>query len=99
MLSVTELIKDGYLPEALVSFIATLGWNDGTTQEVFTVDELIEKFSLSRVQKSGARFDERRLLWANGHFIRELPLDDLYDKVADYWPKEAKSDYTRECSC
>lgn len=88
---VLDYIRDGYLPEALVSFIATLGWNDGTEQEVFSVDELIQKFSLKRVQKSGARFDERRLLWANGHFIRELPLDDLYDKVADFWPKEADS--------
>jgi glutamyl-tRNA synthetase len=86
---VLDYLKVGYLPEALVSFISTLGWNDGTKQEVFTVDELIEKFSLKRVQKSGARFDERRLLWANGHFIRELAIDDLYDKVADYWPSEA----------
>ncbi len=87
---VLDYIRDGYLPEALVSFIATLGWNDGTTQEVFTRDELITKFSLDRVQKSGAHFDERRLLWANGHFIRELSLDDLYKKVTDFWPTEAK---------
>ena len=88
---VLDYIADGYLPEALVSFIATLGWNDGSTQEVFTVDELIEKFSLDRVQKSGARFDERRLLWANGHFIRELSLDDLFGKVVEYWPEEANN--------
>lgn len=86
---VLDYIADGYLPAALVSFIATLGWNDGTTQEVFTVDELIKKFSLNRVQKSGARFDERRLLWTNGHFIRELPLDELAKKVEEYWPVEA----------
>jgi len=83
--------KEGYLPEAILSFLATLGWNDGSTQEVFTVDELIEKFSLDRVQKSGARFDERRLLWANGHFIRELPLDELYKKVENYWSEAAKN--------
>lgn len=76
---VLDYVRDGYLPEALVSFIATLGWNDGTEQEVFTVDELIEKFSLGRVGKSGAHFDERRLNWTNGHFIREMPLDDLYN--------------------
>lgn len=87
---VLDYIRDGYLPEALVSFIATMGWNDGTEQEVFTRDELIEKFSLERVGKSGAHFDERRLLWANGHFIRELDLNDLYKKVADFWPEEAK---------
>lgn len=87
---VLDYIREGYLPEALLSFMATLGWNDGTTQEVFTSNELIKKFSLERVGKSGAHFDERRLLWVNGHFIRELPLDDLYKKVTDYWPEEAK---------
>jgi len=60
---VLDYIRDGYLSETMMSFIATLGWNDGTEQEVFTKDELIEKFSLARVQRSGARFDEKRLLW------------------------------------
>ncbi len=86
---VLDYIRDGYLPEALISFIATLGWNDGTTKEVFTRDELISDFSLARVQRSGARFDEKRLLWVNGHFIRELSLDDLYDKVQNFWPESA----------
>lgn len=87
---VLDYIRDGYLPEALVSFLATLGWNDGTEQEVFTTDELIKKFSLDRIQKSGARFDERRLLWVNGHFIRNLSVDNLYAKVESFWPDEAK---------
>jgi len=87
---VLDYIRDGYLPEALDSFIATLGWNDGTEQEVFTGEELIKKFSLDRVQKSGARFDEKRLLWVNGHFIRELSLDELYTRVEFFWPESAK---------
>ncbi len=87
---VLDYIRDGYLPDALVSFIATMGWNDGTTQEVFTRDELIGKFSLERIQRSGARFDERRLTWANGYFIRQLPLETLQEKVKDFWPDEAK---------
>ena len=86
---VLDYIRDGYLPETLDSFIATLGWNDGTEQEVFTMDELVEKFDLSRVQKSGARFDEKRLLWMNGHFIRELTLDELYKRVEFFWPESA----------
>lgn len=86
-----DYIKQGYLPDALISFIATLGWNDGTKQEVFTRQELIEKFSLARVGKSGAHFDERRLKWVNGHFIRELPPDDLFKKVVSFWPAEAKN--------
>ncbi len=87
---VLDYIREGYLPETLDSFIATLGWNDGSEQEVFTLDELIQKFSLDRVQRSGARFDERRLLWMNGHNIRQLSLDDLYEKVAQFWPESAK---------
>lgn len=86
---VLDYVRDGYLPEALVSFIATLGWNDGTEQEVFTADELIKKFSLNRVGKSGAHFDERRLNWTNGHFIREMSLDELYKRAEAYWPQEA----------
>ena len=87
---VLDYIRDGYLPETMMSFIASLGWNDGTEQEVFTKQELIEKFSLDRVQKSGARFDEKRLLWMNGHFIRELPLDELADRIEFFWPESAK---------
>lgn len=87
--SVTDYRTDGILPEAMLNFLASMGWNDGTEQEIFTKDELIEKFSLDRVQKSGARFDEKRLLWMNGCWIRSLDLDDLYRRVANYWPAEA----------
>lgn len=87
---VLSYIDEGYLPETMLSFIATLGWNDGTEQEIFTRQELIEKFSLDRVQHSGARFDEKRLLWMNGQFIRQLSIDDLWDRVANFWPQEAE---------
>lgn len=83
--------QEGYLPEAMVNFLATLGWNDGTEQEVFSVDELTKAFSLDRVQKSPARFDEQRLLWLNGQHIRQLTLDDLATRVAPFWPEAAKN--------
>lgn len=86
---VLDYIRDGYLPETMMSFIATMGWNDGTEQEIFTKDELIEKFSLDRVQRSGARFDEKRLLWMNGQFIRNLSLDELEKRVENFWPASA----------
>lgn len=86
---VLDYLKDGYTPEALVNFIASMGWNDGTEQEIFSRDELIEKFSLDRVQRSGARFDEQRLLWLNGQWIRRLNLEDLTKRVADFWPASA----------
>ena len=82
--------KEGYLPEALINLLATLGWNDGTTQEIFSINELIKKFSLDRVQKGGARFDEQRLNWLNGHYIRKLSADELSEKTRDFWPPEAR---------
>lgn len=88
---ILDYTKEGYLPEALRSFIATLGWNDGTEQEVFATDELIKKFSLQRVGKSGAHFDERRLNWVNGNFIRQKSIDELYEQVANFWPKSGAS--------
>ncbi|HET9174272.1 MAG TPA: glutamate--tRNA ligase [Candidatus Saccharimonadales bacterium] len=86
---VLDYIREGYLPEAMVNFIASLGWNDGTEQELFTIDELIQKFSLDHVQRSGARFDEQRLQWMNGAHIRTLSLDELYNRAQGYWPDEA----------
>lgn len=78
---VMDYLREGFLPEALVNFIATMGWNDGTEQEIFSMDELIEKFTLDRVGRSGARFDEKRLIWMNGQWIKKLVLDDLHSRT------------------
>jgi glutamyl-tRNA synthetase len=86
---VLDYAREGYLPEAMINFMASLGWNDGTEQEVFSREELIEKFSLEHVQRSGARFDERRLQWLDGAWIRQLSLDDLYGQAREFWPVEA----------
>ncbi len=86
---VLDYFKDGYLQEAMINFIASMGWNDGSEQEIFSSAELIEKFSLARIQHSGARFDEKRLLWLNGQWIRKLSLDDLYNRCAEFWPESA----------
>lgn len=87
---VLEYLKEGFLVEAIINFIASLGWNDGTTQEIFSRQELIEKFNLDRVQKAGARFDEKRLLWMNGHWIRDLDISSIYTLCQDFWPELAK---------
>ncbi|HSX33420.1 MAG TPA: glutamate--tRNA ligase [Candidatus Saccharimonadales bacterium] len=79
----------GFLPEAMLDFLATIGWNDGTEQESFTVDELIQKFSLERVHRSGGIFNEQRLVWLNGLHIRKLSLDTLYERSRTFWPAEA----------
>ncbi len=88
---VLEYLREGYLPEALLNFIASLGWNDGTEQELFSVQNLIDTFNLDRVQTSGARFDEQRLIWMDGAHIRELSLDDFYSRSRGYWPTVAES--------
>lgn len=82
---------DGYLPEAMNNFLASLGWSDGTEQDVFTTDELITKFDLSRVQKSPARFDIDRLNWLNAQHIRRLAPRNLDEHATDFWPESAGS--------
>ena len=62
--------EDGYLPEALMNFLAFLGWNPGTTQEIFSMEELIEAFSIERVSKSPAKFDQNKVKWFNEHYLR-----------------------------
>ena len=74
--SVTDYRNDGILPEAMLNFLACLGWNDGTEQEIYTREELIAKFSLDHIQSSGARFDETKLLWLNGQWLRRLATEN-----------------------
>ncbi|MGI4887182.1 MAG: glutamate--tRNA ligase [Janthinobacterium lividum] len=65
--------EDGYLPEALVNFLAFLGWNPGSQQEIFSMDELIEAFAIDRVSKSPAKFDQNKAKWYNEHYLRAKP--------------------------
>lgn len=88
---ILEYRAQGFMPSAMINFLATLGWNDGTEQEIFAVDELIKKFSISQIQKGSAHFDEKRLDWISGHHIRTKPLDELYELVKDFWPPQAKN--------
>lgn len=91
--SVTEYRDDGVLAEAILNYLACLGWNDGTEQEIYTKEELIEKFSLDRIQNSGARYDETKLLWMNGQWIRRIfdtqGARALYDRTVNFWPETA----------
>ncbi len=68
----TEGFKErGFLPEAFVNMLALLGWNDGTEQEIFSLNELVEKFSIDRIHKGGAKFDYDRALWFNHNYIKD----------------------------
>ncbi|MCB0263434.1 MAG: glutamate--tRNA ligase [Calditrichaeota bacterium] len=70
--AVEDYIAKGYLPEALINFVALLGWNPGTDEEFFSMTQLAELFSLDRVNKSGAVFDTDKLNWMNGNYIRQM---------------------------
>ncbi len=88
---ILDYFKQGIPEEAMLNFIASLGWNDGTTQEIFSREELLQKFSLDRVQRGGARFDEQRLLWMSGSWMRHLDISDIYTRCQDFWPKSAEN--------
>jgi len=75
--SVDDFLNEGYLPEALINFLALIGWNTSDEQEIFSMEELIEKFSLDRVHKGGAVFDIKKLEWINGEYIKKEIKDDL----------------------
>lgn len=93
--SVTEYRADGILAEAMLNYLACLGWNDGSEQEIYSKPELINKFSLDRIQNSGARYDETKLLWLNGQWIRKIFTEQgshaLYERTAGFWPESAAS--------
>ncbi|MBT4937068.1 glutamate--tRNA ligase [Candidatus Peregrinibacteria bacterium] len=82
--SVNDFLEEGYLPEALLNFLVLLGWNPGTEEEIFSLEEMIEKFSLERVHKAGAVFDLKKLEWLNGMYIRKLDIDNLKSRVEIY---------------
>ncbi|KAL5161687.1 Glutamate--tRNA ligase, chloroplastic/mitochondrial [Glycine soja] len=83
--SVGQFREMGYLPEAMVNYLALLGWGDGTENEFFTLDQLVEKFTIERVNKSGAIFDSTKLRWMNGQHLRARPSEELTKLIGEYW--------------
>jgi len=98
-----DFLKRGYLKEAMINFIAFLGWNPGTEEEFFTLDELVDRFSLDRVQKAGAVFNLEKLDFLNGHYMRAKSIEELAALVkpwleeTDWFSKTkfAEADYLR----
>ncbi|CDF38648.1 Glutamyl-tRNA Synthetase, chloroplast [Chondrus crispus] len=83
--SVTLFREEGYLPVAMINYLAMLGWNDGTEKEIYTVEELIEVFDIHRITKSPAMFDGDKLRYINGQHLRALPSKELEDLVLAEW--------------
>ncbi len=82
--SVIAYKNEGYLPEALINFLALLGWSSGNDQEIFTLEELIEQFSLEKVARTGAVFNREKLDFFNGYYIRRKPVEELATLVKPY---------------
>ena len=89
--------EQGYLPEALLNYLALLGWNPGTAQEIFSLDELVRAFSFERVQHGGARFDWEKLNWINGEYIRALTDEELARRLKPFLPKLDEATILRAC--
>jgi glutamyl-tRNA synthetase len=79
--SVTQFAEQGFLPEAMMNYLANLGWNDGTPKEIYTPQELVDAFDMSRIIKSAAVFDMDKLKWINGQHIRLKSLDEIQPLV------------------
>jgi glutamyl-tRNA synthetase len=86
--SVGQYAQDGFLPEAMINFLALLGWNEGNDREIYSVEELIENFSLERISKSPGVFDKNKLVWVNGQHLRALPVEKLARLVEPILKKE-----------
>ena len=95
-ISLADYKNQGYLSEAIVNFIALLGWHPKEDKEILSVDELIEKFDLKRVQKAGAIFNIEKLEWLNSQYIKKIDAADLVEKVRDFVPEEWKIKENKE---
>lgn len=82
--SVDQFRKEGFLADAMLNYLALLGWNDGSEQEIFTRDEIVQRFSLDRITKSPAIFDMTKLRWVNAQHLRALDPDALGELLRDH---------------
>lgn len=88
-----DLLEKGYLKEAVLNYIALLGWNDGSNEEIFTLEELIKKFDYKDISKSPAIFDNAKLKWMNGEYIRKLSLDEFHELAMEQYKKVLHKDF------
>ena len=99
--SYQDLIAKGYLSDAVLNYIALLGWNPGTNQEIFSREELIAAFDISGISKSPALFDPAKLRWMNGEYIKALPFEEFCRIAAPWLDKSVacgRYDYTLLCA-
>jgi glutamyl-tRNA synthetase len=88
--SITEYRENGYIKEAIINYLAFLGWNPGTEKEVYSFDELVKDFSLEQVQKGGAVFDINKLNWFNREHLKTLPSEEIFKLIEHSLPERVK---------
>jgi glutamyl-tRNA synthetase len=88
---ILEYRNEGYLPEAMLNFLALIGWNPGTEQEVFSKDELIAAFDIDKIQKGGGAFNEEKLLWMNKVYLERMPEADFFSYAVSALPDRVKN--------
>lgn len=94
--SFQDLIAKGYLPEAILNYIALLGWSPNEEREIYSLEELCQVFDVKRINTSGAIFDIEKLKWMNGVYLREMPFEKYLDLVTPYIKQSVNKDYDIE---
>ena len=94
--AVSEFVENGYLTEALVNFVALLGWSPSDGVEIKTVDEIAKDFDISKISSSNSIFEYDKLNWMNGQYIKKMDLDKLYDYVMPFLSKYDTSKYSKK---
>ena len=83
--------NEGYLPEAMMNFLAFIGWNPGGEQEIYSKDELIKAFEIEKIHVSGGKFNEEKLKWFNKEYIKKMHVDDQFDYIKKFLPEDFKN--------
>lgn len=91
--SYDDLRAKGYLKDSILNYIALLGWSSGTNEEIFTLEELIKIFDYKKINKSPAIFDEQKLKWINGEYIKKLTLEEFNTLAIPYYKETLKKEY------
>ncbi len=91
--SFEDLVDQGFLTEAIVNFVALLGWSPADNQEIMSLDELVKKFDYHHMNKSPAVFDYTKLKWMNGEYIKKMDFDAFYEKALPYIKEVITKDY------
>ena len=94
--AVSEFVEKGYLTEALVNFVALLGWSPSDGEEIKTVDEIAADFDITKISSSNSIFEYDKFNWMNGQYIKKMPLEKLYDLIMPFLSKYDTSKYSKE---